>query len=133
MILTYSKPYFKDLILSGQKIHTIRRDRADRWRKGRIIHHWMHNPRNKHLNPHEFLVNHCVSTQRIIFTNPESGYEVWVQRGETLYERLSDNRIILLAYNDGLTVVNFITWFAPDRGINEAFHGKIIHWTEFTY
>ena len=37
MILSF-KPQFKQKILDGAKIHTIRKDEANRWHIGRIIH-----------------------------------------------------------------------------------------------
>lgn len=127
MILTYSKQRFKPAILKGEKIHTIRVDRADRWHPGRIIHHWMHNPRNKHLGPHQFLVNRCVSIQKIRITNQDE-FQVYVDN-----QQLPLESIEVLAKNDGLDLVELIEWFAPYRGSDDDFQGKIIHWTYFKY
>lgn len=56
MLLTFSKPQFKNLILDGTKIHTIRLDKTNRWKKGMKIHFWMGNPRNVKNNPHQFEI-----------------------------------------------------------------------------
>jgi len=61
MILTFSKQQFKDRILEGTKIHTIRTDTKCRWKKGMKVHYWLHNPRNKYKNPHCFAVGECVA------------------------------------------------------------------------
>ena len=67
MILTYSNPRFKDLILSGQKIHTIREDKNRRWKPGMKIQHWMGNPRNPSKNPHCFAEGICTEIHTYIY------------------------------------------------------------------
>lgn len=87
MILTYSLPQFKDLILSGQKIHTIREDKKMRWKPGMKIHHWMGNPRNVKKMPHQFAEGECKAVQDIYIQSNRKdfrGYrkepyvEVWI-------------------------------------------------------
>lgn len=56
MILTFSRPEFKDKIISGTKTTTIRADKHRRWKVGSKIHFWMHNPRNVKKNPHCFAI-----------------------------------------------------------------------------
>jgi hypothetical protein len=69
MILTYSNPRFKDLILSGEKIHTIREDKTGRWKPGMSIQHWMGNPRNPSKNPHQFAKGECKAVQKGFFAS----------------------------------------------------------------
>jgi len=121
MILTYLKEQFKNKILAGIKIHTIREDKHYRWQPGMIIHHWLHNPRNVSKHPHQFLKNQCTGTQEIwIYPETKKVYISGVM--------CSDKELELLAINDGFeSVKGFLAWF------NKKFDGKIIHWTDFRY
>ena len=124
MLLTYSNHRFPALIKEGIKIHTIREDKTNRWKPGMIIHHWMHNPRNKSKNPYHFLKDehfHLVSKQKI-YIEPKIQMVIIEDR------RLNDAEIDELAYNDGLTYRRlFFTWFS------NTFTGDILHWTNKKY
>jgi len=133
MILTYSNHKFKDLILSGEKIHTIREDPADRWRVGMKIHHWTHSPRNPIRGPHQFAEGECMGIQQIhIISQGLYLPNVFVMvSGDKPGFWMDDFQVVLLATNDGLSPEEFREWFVPsDR---PEFIGKIIHFTDFLY
>jgi len=71
MLLTFTKPQFKDLIKQGIKQHTIREDKNNRWKVGNSIQFWLGNPRNVHAKnkPHQFGNGICsrVETIRMYF------------------------------------------------------------------
>ncbi|MGC3979058.1 MAG: ASCH domain-containing protein [Paludibacteraceae bacterium] len=65
MILTFSQRRFEQRIISGIKRTTIRTDAKGRWKPGRIIHFWMHNPRNVSKNPYFFALGRCINVEDI--------------------------------------------------------------------
>ncbi len=134
MILTYSNPRFKDLILSGQKIHTIREDKGHRWKPGMKIQHWMGNPRNVSKNPHCFAEGVCMAVQEIDILRMDDGsvrIYVYTKGVDSKGRFLSADETIELAKNDGLTIDEFRDWFVP-AGTSE-FTGHIIHFTDKMY
>lgn len=134
MILTYSNPRFKDLILSGEKIHTIREDKKMRWKPGMKIQHWMGNPRNVKKEPHQFAEGICQAVRDVVITRRYDRPEPVVFMFET-YEHegrfLLKNEIYELAKNDGLTIDEFREWFVPES--LPDFRGRIIHFTDKLY
>lgn len=132
MILTYSLPRFKEAILEGRKIHTIRADRLHRWKPGMAIDHWMHSPRNPSKNPHKFEEGLCISVQDIVIqrVHESPSPKVFVMAEK-------DGRVLLtqevaeLAKNEGLTLDEFREWFVPES--NPVFRGRIIHFTDKKY
>jgi len=132
MILSYSLPKFKDLILSGEKIHTIRDDKHMRWKPGMSIQHWLGNPRNVSKNPHQFAVGECKAVQEVYIRRRGTSLVPGVCLFSTGSERwLSDEQTIELAKNDGLTIDEFREWFVPFH--NSTFYGRIIHFTDKMY
>lgn len=140
MLLTYSKERFKPAILAGEKIHTIREDKTNRWRPGMSIQHWLFNPRHKKFRPaHQFLENECRSIQNImILRSPSMPYGLAVLIDFEIEDKmvkagrwLQDFEITLLAQNDGLTVDELREWFVPEG--SKPFYGRIIHWTDLKY
>lgn len=132
MILSFSEDKFKDRILSGVKIHTIRTDRSERWKKGQIIHFWRGNPRNKNakVKPHQFHEMNCRSVQKIEMTfYPESTQVIIDNR------KLSADEVEELAIADGFdNVTDMRKWFManlPDE--SDTFKGRLIHWTKNKY
>lgn len=126
MILAF-KEHFIPLILSGEKIHTIREDSNDRWGKGALINFATG---IKSHNYKEHLKKECVSTQSIeIYWNMKSGEltpTIFVDSRE-----LNQNDLSLLAKNDGFeTLEDFLSW---DSWNKRPFKGKIIHWTDKRY
>ncbi len=154
MILGF-KNQFEPLILDGTKIHTIREDKHNRWRRGRDIH-FATGIRTKNYN--QFFSGKCKSTQRVILVNHGNHVYCNIQTGENEYihndcveheptkwrnsyirfykgtnARKAGELCLLgdLCKNDGLTWDEFKEWFVPKQG--DKFTGKIIHWTDFRY
>lgn len=100
------------------KIHTIRRDRSDRWVKDRPIQFYINN-RTKDM--FKFMPDlKCTSVQTIEILN---GSDVIVDG-----KKLGPLGVESLALNDGFdSVEDFFLYFSKD------FTGKIIHWTNLTY
>ncbi len=154
MILSF-KPQFIQPILSGDKIHTIREDKHNRWKPGNKIH-FATGTRTKHYN--QFYDGVCVSVQAIVLVNHGNHVYCNIQTGEKEYihndcvehepNKWRDSHIRFyrgswarpagdgyllgdLCKNDGLSWEDFKNWFVPKQG--DKFEGKIIHWTEFRY
>jgi hypothetical protein len=131
MNLGYSKYYpwggetnFKEEVLSGEKLHTIRKDEKGRWKPGPVINHLTGN-RTPERN--EFLTNTCISTQKIVI--------VFDERGNIDFVTVGDNNIPmwnLIAKNDGLSILDFEKWFYTNSD-NGVYSGVIIHWTNLLY
>ena len=128
------KEKFKEPILKGTKIHTIREDSHNRWKQG-IKMHMATGVRTKKYN--QFYEDTCKSTQKIeIKYNKGGGVNVFIDNNFFHYqtswglewEKESKNRMLKLAINDGFdSIESFFKWFNGD------FVGKIIHWTDLIY
>lgn len=131
MILGYSKYYpwggetlFESKILSGEKIHTIRKDLKGRWKSGNTIQHST-GVRTKSFN--QFAKGECTSTENIIITFSDLGkIETVLVNGKEI------NNWELIARNDSLSILDFEKWFYTNSH-NNIFKGKIIHWTNKKY
>lgn len=130
MILSF-KSQFVDKIKSGEKIHTIREDKPNRWKKGNKIH-FATGVRTKNYN--QFFEGECKSVQKIEITH--KGNKIFVEiegRPPHVWIHFRNDKYIhpgieKLAKNDGFNnIEDFFKWFDKD------FKGKIIHWTELTY
>lgn len=112
------------------KLHTIRHDIYDRWKKGVDIHFLIHN-RTKDMFRFAPIVT-VKSIQKILikwnlsidkYNNHLRSVTVVVDN-----RRLSPEEIEKLAINDGFeNATDFFKFF------NEDFLGKIIHWTHLKY
>ena len=121
MILIFSKAEFVQKIIDGDKIHTIREDKTNRWKEGRIIQFWSGNPRNVKNNPYYFMERQCISTQKIEIKNKC----IYIDNREL---KLCSDKVELLVIQDGFdTVQELFEWFDKD------FSGKLIHWTDYKY
>ena len=148
MILGF-KPQFKNPILAGTKIHTIREDRHNRWKAGNTIH-FATGVRTKNYN--QFDIGLCYAVQPILLVNHGNHYYCKIQTGENeyihndcvehhrgdyhvrFYRRsypAGESMLNDVCTNDGLTWDEFKNWFIPNDG--DKFEGKIIHWTDFRY
>lgn len=143
MLLGFKKQ-FVPLILFGEKIHTIREDKHNRWKAGNIIH-FATGIRTKNYN--QFMTGECKSVQPILLVNHGNHVYCKIQIGENQYihndcveyenikfykRHLSKGGLLVdLCKNDGLEWQAFKDWFVPKNG--DKFEGKIIHWTDFTY
>lgn len=121
MILTFSKKEFQPKIIDGIKIHTIREDKHNRWKKGIKIHFWMGNPRNVTKNPYQFGEG-IVELVLSIHIYPDENRFIIGNQGE-FKEIGSLNE---LAENDG-----FDSWEEMKKWFKTEFHGKIIYWEKF--
>lgn len=123
--------FHDDAVQFIAKVHTIRRDKNNLWKKGRIIDFFI-NVRKKTMFRFAPVLP-VVSTQNF--------QVVWYDRTDTVWEfphlkyavrvdkrRLEPKEIETLAQNDGFdSVEDFLHYF------NEDFKGKIIHWTDLKY
>jgi hypothetical protein len=130
MILGF-KERFKQPILDGIKIHTIREDKANKWSSEYYIH-FATGVRTKKFNM--FKVAPCVSVQKIDIEWMTIGT---INRASVKIDNICvgcyTNRYpfglcYFIAKNDGFDNVHeFFQFF------NKDFHGKIIHWTNCRY
>lgn len=106
-----------------KKLHTIRKDKSNRWLPGTLIHFVIHNRTKKRFQFSPVVP--CVSVQSIVIKNFFNDKHSVIIDGRML----SDNEIITLALNDGFdTVQDFWEYFTE-----ADFKGKLIHWTSLTY
>lgn len=129
MILSF-KPQFKEPILNGSKIHTIREDATDRWKEGNSIQ-CATGVRTKNYNC--FKRAECVSTQRIFMTYAYDDILDITIGDRYIHDWKEKER---LALNDGFpSWWEFFEWFADAIEANpkKQFSGKIIHWTDLRY
>ena len=125
------KEQFKETILKGSKIHTIREDKSNRWRAGRVMH-MATGVRTKKYDC--FKEAKCIKVQNIkikhvTLYNPNDVvvYIDGVCAGRYT-NGYADGYLRVLARNDGFNSVGeFLNFFKND------FTGKIIHWTDFKY
>lgn len=142
MILSFKQKFpwgaptnFKEKILAGTKIHSIRYDPHNRWIIGRLIH-MAYGVRTKLHNCFRDTEK-CVSTQSI-----KIDFETLRGKPIDIRIRIDDYEFYHwskyhdygffsmreLAKNDGFdSVEDFFKWFNTD------FEGKIIHWTNYRY
>lgn len=117
------KEKFKEPILKGAKIHTIREDAHNRWKQGRKIH-MATGVRTKNYN--QFYEDVCKSIQGIEITRVSDYLNDTIVTVDG--RKLNLSEIQQLAWNDGFeNLIDFWMWFNAD------FKGKIIHWTDFRY
>ena len=107
---------FKEKILSGQKIHTIRK--KGRWKEKYIIH-FSNFARSKNYDNFKIDVVMCIQDVKII----NRGLNVYVNG-----LRLNNEQLIEFAKNDGFdSLEDFQKWF-KDGG-----EFDLIHWTDKRY
>lgn len=106
------------------KLHTIRKDSADRWKEGNDIHFYI-NVRKRDQFKFAPIVK-VKSVQKIEIKHSGEKWRMpWVFIDGNM---LISPEIKRLALNDGFdSVEQFFAWFKED------FEGKIIHWTDLTY
>ncbi len=114
-------PNWEGKVLSGEKLHTIRKGR---WgiKVGGVL---SHGKGGRGIPRTEFLLNECTGVQPIeIIFNKEKVIACNVE-GKPVDWRL-------IAKNDGLTEEQFSRWFHAYQEDN-IFKGFIIHWTPLKY
>ena len=121
MVLGFKKQ-FKQKILDGTKIHTIRADKNKRWQKGNKIH-FATGVRTK--NYQQFKEGVCKFNQAIYLDPVKREIYLGLNGRMNLLDRKHHS---LFAKNDGFENENELwKWFS------EPFNGVIIHWTNFVY
>lgn len=112
------------------KLHTIREDKADRWKSGRDIHFVIN---NRTKNRFQFApIIQVTSIQKFeisyvdVFIDQKKFTEKYTIKIDG--RKLDWKEIEVLAKNDGFdSTDDFIQFF------NKDFKGKIIHWTDLKY
>lgn len=113
------------------KLHTIREDKKDRWKKGMNIDFFI-NCRQKNMKRFAPVLP-VVSTQKFKIIYYDNTNTVWEFPHLKFAVRVDNRRlepaeIKILAQNDGFdSAEDFFNYFDKD------FSGKIIHWTDFKY
>lgn len=116
MILAFSKERYMERILSGVKIHTIRKDPQQRWRVGMTCHMWMHSPRNVSKNPFQFAEAEVSEVKQIEIIKDEIKTHVsWFVEVDS--KSLTFDEVQSLAIADGFdSAEEFIDWFGEFSG-----------------
>ncbi|HBG39927.1 MAG TPA: hypothetical protein DDW85_00770 [Porphyromonadaceae bacterium] len=125
------KERFKNLILTGTKIHTIREDKHNRWCAGRILH-MATGVRTKRYECFKEAV--CISIQDIeitwddcIVVSIDGKTFALLTKYDEAFD-IGERELLELARNDGFeSITDFLSFFKGD------FTGKIIHWTDLKY
>lgn len=119
------KPQFREKILNGTKLHTIREDAGKRWKPGMIIHAAV-GVRTKHFEC--FSIMGCTAVQDIEFIADAFGdLTVFIDSS-----CLSRAEVEVLARNDGFdTLEEFEEWFKREmkRTGTSVLKYRLIHWT----
>jgi len=132
MLLTFSRTTFRDRIIGGTKVHTIRDDKHNRWKVGNKIHFWLGSPRNTSgkTKPYQFGLGEVSRVEEIQmdFAILEDWSTDAVYIGDDIILK-SDDELNALAENDGFDDWEQMKlWFDnPDR----RYSGKIIFWKNF--
>ena len=132
MVIAFNKQ-FKDAILSGEKKHTIREDKHNRWKPGMKMH-MATGVRTKEYN--QFFEAVCLSTQEIEIRITRVSHGIDYLEVEVDGKTLKHIETWDLSLNDGLkNVMGFYEYFnnCCKGEIARSFKGKIIHWTELKY
>jgi len=129
-IVTGEKTGFVEKILSGEKIHTLRK--GHRWKAGMQIHMatGIRSSRYHQFNKGIDHLSTCISTQKIEIeakdhTEYMNDYKIFVDNRELSLRDMQE-----LAWNDGFDcLASFWMWFSNQ----ELFPDQIIHWTDKRY
>lgn len=140
MIVSYKQKFpwkeptnFKEKILAGTKIHTIREDRSNRWHQGLTMQHCYY---KGGMSPDFFFESEYKWQQPIMIfwkegVKEENGYHFRSGLVPTVMISgtiASKETIEQLARNDGFdSGLMFLKYF------NKDFSGKILHWTNLKY
>jgi uncharacterized protein YqfB (UPF0267 family) len=119
-IINKEKTLFEEKILSGQKIHSVRKDSKNRWSQGRKIHFFVGSRTKK---ARKFMEGKCLSTQKILILH---GSYIFIDDRALSLKEMND-----FAKNDGMNLIDLMEFISQCYGA--AFTGKIIHWTEKKY
>lgn len=126
----YLAPMYKRTDLNA-KLHTIRKDENNRWKKGVIIDFFI-NARQKNMFRFAPRIP-VVSTQKIYISYAFNDVLEITIGSRYIYDFKEKEQI---AINDGFdSYEDFFNYFYPiiEKCENEFFTGKIIHWTDLRY
>lgn len=126
MILSFKKTfpwkaptYFKEKILDGTKIHTIRHDPHNRWKVGNSIQCAYYGPKMKYECFYEDFCKSVLPIKIEYFNDEGTLPKIWLDHKLLNYDEVQE-----LTLNDGFdTTVDFFKWF------NNDFKGVLINWT----
>ena len=127
MVLSF-KEQFKEPILNGTKIHTIRTDQYDRWGVDATAHMATGVRTPKY---HCFKQARCTGKQALTLIYDVNGFRALVDGIQ-----LTPGRLLLLANNDGFEdTERLFLWFKSDilNSPKLMINRKIIHWTDYRY
>lgn len=131
MVLSYFKKFtwgadtlFEEATLSGQKVHSIRKNRLGTAKAGVTLSHVFN---NRTPQRREFFKNACTGVEpiKIIFSDLGKIESVFVS-GKAL------DHWETIAANDGLSIGNFEMFF-HSQSEGGIYKGDIIHWTDLRY
>lgn len=129
MILTFSETKFEKGIIAGTKRTSLREDRQCRWKVGRLIHFWLHNPRNTRLNPRCFGIGKVISIEKVSLYFNEDIILIEIKNSEKMKVILIDKKLNEFANRDGFeSWEEMKEWFLK-KYKRPVFHGKLI-WFE---
>lgn len=126
-IVTGEKTGFVEKILSGEKIHTLRK--GQRWKPGMKIHMatGIRSSRYHQFNKGIDHLSTCLSTQKIKIDTTSYPYCIFIFVDD---RELDAREMMDLIKNDGFdTIESFIAWFNNPA----EFPDQIIHWTDKRY
>ena len=113
------------------KLHTIREDKNDRWKRGTKIDFFI-NCRQKNMFRFAPRIS-VISTQHVFMTY--WGNDI-IQISVSGRELFGHNERLEFAINDGFdTWEDFFNYFYPiiEKSKDKCFSGKVIHWTDLRY
>lgn len=123
MVIGFKKQ-FKEPIMQGIKVHTLRDDLHDRWISGRTMH-MATGVRTKNYNC--FKQTECISTQETVIKLKKGRLSIIINA-----EELNNSVLDLFIKRDGFkNKAEFIYWFFP-TGDGIVFK-KLLHWTDLRY
>lgn len=128
MILAFDQR-FKQPILDGIKIHTIREDKPNRWKEGMPIH-MATGVRTKKYDC--FMTKKCTGVQPIEIYAPTEYIHNRIVKING--RKLAETEVKQFLLHDGFdSLLDFWLWLDHRMNIGTFYSGKIIHWTEFRY
>jgi hypothetical protein len=110
----------------SQKIHTIRKNEKNRWKKGVMIDFYI-NARQKNMFQFAPRIP-LIGKQRIFMTFIQGRFEVSIEDKYMYYPEIEK-----LAINDGFDCYeDFRDYFVAEM-IEDCYAGYVLHWTAFKY
>lgn len=131
MVLSYTLPNAKEMILAKRKIHSFRVDPLNRWKRGMKIQHALH-ARSKEYECFAESECKCIQNVIIVFATPTLflPMQIIIQHPVGVWSMLTT--LTEFAYNDGFNdIFDFRKWIY-DHYYSEqdrVLTGRLIHWT----